>query len=336
MSVPQFSIIIPVFNSCEYLRQCLDSVTRQTYSNIEIILVDDGSTDKAPEICDEYAQQGRRVKVIHKANDGVAMARNDGLEKARGEYVIFVDNDDYIEQESCEHFHNLLLVYPETEIIACGFRSINPIKRKTIEEVLKGYQEGYISGYDLLRMHLTQGTRYIPPWVHIYRREFLIGNRLFFRKWQYIDDDSYWKPVTILSAKRCIISDVVYYTWNHRAGSLSHPISKEASANVNIERMQLCLDLEPVFSQISDEEFRARLFNTYILIYVNCIYDLQLYKKSKRHLICQHFLENKVHSKHTRNKVKRLKTFPYFFALVRRVEQLYKRLLTRCRLFANG
>lgn len=96
MQNPLISVIIPVYNVERYLRRCLDSVVNQIYKNLEIILVDDGSPDRCPEICDEYAERDSRIKVIHKKNGGQAEARNKGIDIARGEYITFVDADDYI------------------------------------------------------------------------------------------------------------------------------------------------------------------------------------------------------------------------------------------------
>ncbi|MDD6478700.1 MAG: glycosyltransferase family 2 protein [Oscillospiraceae bacterium] len=96
------SIIIPVYNSEKYLYQCVDSVLKQTYSNLEVILVDDGSTDLSAQICDEYAAKDNRVKVIHKSNGGVSDSRNCGLNIAKGEYIAFVDSDDYMDLSLCE------------------------------------------------------------------------------------------------------------------------------------------------------------------------------------------------------------------------------------------
>lgn len=89
------SIIVPVYNTADYLRECVDSILNQTYMNIELLLVDDGSTDGSAELCDELAMSDSRIKVIHKANGGSADARNYGLDAARGDYVLFVDSDDY-------------------------------------------------------------------------------------------------------------------------------------------------------------------------------------------------------------------------------------------------
>ena len=91
----KFSIIIPIYKVEVYLHQCVDSVLAQSYKNIEVILVDDGSPDSCPRICDEYAAKDERIKVIHKPNGGLSDARNSGLKIANGDYVIFLDSDDY-------------------------------------------------------------------------------------------------------------------------------------------------------------------------------------------------------------------------------------------------
>ena len=93
---PLVSVIIPVYNVERYLRHCVDSVLAQTYTNLEIILIDDGSTDASGKICDEYAQKDARIRVLHKANGGLSDARNKGLDICKGEYIVFVDSDDFV------------------------------------------------------------------------------------------------------------------------------------------------------------------------------------------------------------------------------------------------
>ena len=100
MGQPLISVIVPVYKVEEYLPRCIDSILAQTYKNLEIILVDDGSPDKCPAICDEYAKKDSRIKVIHKKNGGVSSARNAGLEAAKGDYIFFVDSDDIITKEA--------------------------------------------------------------------------------------------------------------------------------------------------------------------------------------------------------------------------------------------
>lgn len=114
----RISIIVPVYNAESYLKRCLDSIINQTYKNIEIILIDDGSTDKSGMICDEYKSHDDRIIVIHKANSGVSSARNSGLDIAGGEYIAFIDSDDYVPKNYLEMLLNDMT--DETEMVVCG------------------------------------------------------------------------------------------------------------------------------------------------------------------------------------------------------------------------
>ena len=102
METPKISVIIPVYKVEQYLRQCLDSIVNQTYQNLEIILVDDGSPDNCPVICDDYSKKDKRVITIHKENGGLSSARNAGIERATGKYIMFVDSDDWIDENTCQ------------------------------------------------------------------------------------------------------------------------------------------------------------------------------------------------------------------------------------------
>ncbi len=96
-ATPLISVIVPVYNAEDYLRYCVDSILQQSYTNLEVILVDDGAKDSSPAICDEYATQDSRVTVIHQENGGIAKAQNTGLDAAHGEYIAFSDNDDILD-----------------------------------------------------------------------------------------------------------------------------------------------------------------------------------------------------------------------------------------------
>lgn len=117
------SVIVPVYNVETYLPKCIESILNQTHKNLELILVDDGSPDKCPEICDEYAKKDKRVKVIHKKNAGVSAARNDGIDFATGDFVAFVDSDDWIEPEMYE---KLLQKQQEDDydVVFCGYNMV--------------------------------------------------------------------------------------------------------------------------------------------------------------------------------------------------------------------
>lgn len=136
------SIVVPVYNVEQYLKQCVDSILKQTYKNIEIILVDDGSKDNSGKICDEYCKKYENCRVIHKKNAGLGMARNSGLKIIKGRYVSFVDSDDWIKPDAIEQLYNAL-TEKKVDFCKCGF-----IRFRNDEKVLRSvqYQAAYFSG----------------------------------------------------------------------------------------------------------------------------------------------------------------------------------------------
>lgn len=129
------SIILPIYNVDSYLKKCIESVLNQTYSNIEIILVDDGSTDNSPLICDEYKKKDSRVRTIHKKNGGLSDARNCGINLSTGKYLTFIDSDDYVSEDYVEYLYNLIKKN-NTKISCCGHYIVkkNKMYRKTASE----------------------------------------------------------------------------------------------------------------------------------------------------------------------------------------------------------
>lgn len=119
------SVVVPIYNVENYIKKCVDSILSQTYKNLEIILVDDGSPDNCPQICDEYAQKDSRIKVIHKENGGVSSARNIGMENARGKWIAFIDADDWIEEK---YFEKMLdrVKTNDADIVLCGYNRVMP------------------------------------------------------------------------------------------------------------------------------------------------------------------------------------------------------------------
>ena len=119
------SIVVPVYKTEKYLDQCVESIVNQTYRNVEILLIDDGSPDRCPKLCDAWAEKDRRIRVIHKQNEGLGMARNTGIENARGEYICFFDSDDYLEPTAIEHVY-AAVCERGVDIGVFGFRSVDP------------------------------------------------------------------------------------------------------------------------------------------------------------------------------------------------------------------
>ena len=142
------TIIIPVYNADRYLKRCLDSVLKQSYTDWELVLVDDGSSDKSSQICDEYALNDSRISVIHKQNSGAGAARNDGIAQARGDYVVFVDADDYIETNYLEQ-----LSKHTEDVVFIDVQCVDEKGRKVKEEFMSRYKNW--TKDDLLRSQMT-------------------------------------------------------------------------------------------------------------------------------------------------------------------------------------
>lgn len=126
------SIIVPIYNVATFLRTCLDSILAQSYQNYELILVDDGSIDNSGKICDEYQEKDRRIKVFHTSNHGVSHARNYGINKAEGEYLAFIDSDDYIDADYIETY----IKYKEYECVIGGYQTFPTINKTTHKEMV--------------------------------------------------------------------------------------------------------------------------------------------------------------------------------------------------------
>ena len=162
------SVIIPVYNVEAYIRRCVDSILGQTYTNLEIILVDDGSTDSSPEICDEYAQLDSRVKVIHKENGGVSSARNRGLKESNGEYLTFVDSDDYLESTCFEKMYRGM-EENDVDMVVVGWKDQNDkegfINRFINKECCRVFEQN----------ELPSLIFFATVWGHLFRREDVIS-----------------------------------------------------------------------------------------------------------------------------------------------------------------
>ena len=131
----EISVIIAVYNVEDYIKRCLESIVNQTYNNMQIIIVDDGSTDKSSEICDEYALIDQRIEVIHKENGGLSSARNAGIERAKGDYLIFVDSDDYVDTGLCKRLCRALEKYGEIDAICFDGMEENKDQKKGIRRI---------------------------------------------------------------------------------------------------------------------------------------------------------------------------------------------------------
>ena len=227
---PLISVIVPIYGVEKYLEECLDSILTQTYRQLEIILIDDGSTDRCGEICDRYASRDSRIKVIHQTNQGLSAARNVGMDMATGEYISFIDSDDYI----APHFYEKLLEgfkeHPEAKVTAC--------------QVFKN-EDGKITPLICNRRHqfptihtslwcqdAILGKTNVTVWNKLYQAELL--KEIRFRKGRIVEDVLFmydFLPICISQqALLLLLPDYLYY-YRIRQGSIcrcSNPILPES------------------------------------------------------------------------------------------------------------
>lgn len=176
MRTPLISVIIPVYNVEKYLHRCLDSVIAQTYQNLEIICVDDGSIDESGRICDQYAVRDARIKVIHQENQGLSAARNRGLDVAEGEYIAFVDSDDYILEGMYKKMLDKLLDY-SVDLCVCQWQyefsdGRQVVKKKNIDPTIYGCKTSLEFARFLYRGNYENGV-VVAAWNKLYRRALL-------------------------------------------------------------------------------------------------------------------------------------------------------------------
>ena len=161
------SVIIPVYKVEEYLCRCVDSVLAQTYTNMEIILVDDGSPDNCPVMCDEYARQDSRVKVIHQENAGLSGARNAGIDMAQGQWLAFVDSDDYLAADFLERLYQAC-VDTGSSLSVCRWEYV---RGETIPEHGTGETRVYTGREMLANLYVPDGAYFVVAWNKLYRKE---------------------------------------------------------------------------------------------------------------------------------------------------------------------
>lgn len=176
MSQPLISVIIPIYKVEQYLRQCIDSVIAQSYDNLDIILVDDGSPDASPAICEEYATSDNRIRVIHKSNGGISDARNVGIGASWGEYIFFLDADDYIAPNCIQE---LVDTSSSGAFVISGYK-LDYSANNTIIEANQTYNN-YLSIKEYLAdFHNLFATKFNYAWGKLYKREILITNKITF------------------------------------------------------------------------------------------------------------------------------------------------------------
>jgi glycosyltransferase involved in cell wall biosynthesis len=212
------SIIIPVFQVEKYLDKCLSSIINQTYKNLEIIIIDDGSTDNCPEICNKYQAEDSRIKVIHKNNEGLSRTRNIGLSLARGEFVSFVDSDDWIETNMYEVLITELKK-SNVDIVVCSYQ-VEYEDKNNEKNKFESIEKRQYTSEEALKM-IINSDGYIMSfvWNKLYRKSLLNDINFIDGK---IHEDTLWTAKVIGKAKLIKCINYPFYHYLYRNESLSH------------------------------------------------------------------------------------------------------------------
>ncbi len=269
MSAPTISIIVPVYNVENELARCVESILRQSYRDIEVILVDDGSTDSCPVICDEFARQDGRVHVLHQTNRGLSAARNTGLLAAKGEYILYVDSDDYIEADACSRL--LQRSAEDVDIVAGLFYDQNGSKRKVIKR--KGFRDGeVVSSREFIIRSVQNRCFMVQAWAYLYKKSFLLQNDLLFREgWLYEDLDL--APRLFMCAGKISFMDYPFYTHAFRRNSILCSPNSKKKIHDNLGIMK---NWKETFDHIEDAELQKYLYYEMCSAYISMCRDREL------------------------------------------------------------
>ena len=254
--MPQISVIVPVYNAEKYLAECVDSILTQTLHDIEIILVDDGSTDSSPALCDAYAEKDSRVKVIHKANGRAASARNAGMKIAQGNYIAFVDSDDWIVPDMYEK-----MLRTNADVVLCDYVRFQgkqefPFTQPNIREGFYDKEQIRAEIYPHLVMDGLEYPITISNCALLIRKEIIVKNRLSYREDIHISEDApFGSEVLYCANSFAYLKGQQFYHYRITEGSVSKtykPWWWDSSLKINEET-------ENFFGNCPDYDFSQQI-----------------------------------------------------------------------------
>ena len=261
----EVSIIVPVYQVENYLHKCVDSILAQTFTDFELILVDDGSKDRSGQICDEYAEMDERVKVIHKENSGPSDTRNRGIEQAAGNYFMFVDSDDYIAPTMVECLYQSILK-ENADIAACNF--LYSFEDDRNQDFSTNIQWEVVSGAEIFynRKNDRSCGYWTVVWNKLYKSK--VFGKLRFRAGKYYEDEFWANDIYQMDIKMVTIPECLYYYRQHGNNSMKTTNSKK-----NLDILEALQDRIDIY--LMDETHAAQAYRV-------LIYSLEYREKSKR------------------------------------------------------
>ena len=246
------SVIIPVYNVLPYLKQSLNSILSQQNVELEVLLIDDGSTDGSGEICDRIAEADHRVHVFHQKNSGAAAAKNVGLRIATGRYLAFVDSDDFLEPNAYSHMVQLLQEH-EADVVQCSYRDV--FKNRTIDHLVSQRQE--ILGVTEFLTLFTKDWTCALSWDKLYKRSLFDG--IFFETGHKIDDE-YFTYRGIMNGRKVVRDNRIVYNYRRRSSSVMFsPTSAQQIVSDRIDylskRRRIVIERFPQLRAVYDSHF---------------------------------------------------------------------------------
>ena len=304
----KFSVIMPVYNVEKYIHKSVDSVLMQTYCDFEIILVDDGAKDSCPSICDAYAEQDSRIKVIHKPNGGLSDARNFGIDAAVGDYIIFLDSDDYWSSDKAlEHIAEKIR-QENSDVLIFFFQYLFEEDNRIVEYNVN-YQNITIDRTDKSTQltDLIKNNVFISSaWAKVIKRDLFLQHNLYFEKGIYSEDIE-WSARLMLYANSFSVVNDNFYVYIQRESSIAHALRRKniADAEQNVFK---ALAMADKFDGSAKEAFMNYIAYQYITVLNVCcvcvddISDVLKEMKEYRYLLNYHW-NPKVKKVYTFNKV---------------------------------
>ncbi len=288
--MPEISVIVPVYNSEEYLSKCVQSILSQTYTNFELILVNDGSSDGSLQLCKKWADKDRRIIVIDKINGGVSSARNAGIEKAVGNWITFIDSDDWVDVDFLEKLYCLMQENKNVDIISTGIRYVYPDKN-TEEVRLDSANCSLFNSAEFLSV-LSQ-VLITSPVAKLYRRSIIVENDIIFPVGINIGEDRAFNLSYLQKCKNSVRNSYIGY--NYRKG-VSDSLTSIVKCNEIKINIQYWNDLYQFFSYrgyLNDtaKEYLARRLYNMIVDYILCPRYNKIYLAEESNNINWHFLK---------------------------------------------
>lgn len=279
--MPYFSLILPVYNVEKYVKRCVNSLLRQEYTDYEIILVDDGSTDSSGSICDKLADKNNNIFAYHKENGGLSDARNYGMDRAKGNYILFIDSDDWVDEKLLISLHNHLNK-SNVDILKFGFQkmqegnykntffsyfNIGVYDRRQIEETILPYTIGP------KRLFCYEQNACKSVWSHVYSLNFLRENNIrFVSEREILNEDYLFNLHTLLYAKSLEVTHYILYYYDYREGSLSKRyITNEFERKLKLHReYKLLLERNGLFERYETPYYSGCVDGFYACISNEC------------------------------------------------------------------